>query len=674
MRVPLNFRPGLNSDDTTYAATGAWADSNNVRFYMNRPQTVGGWESLTTSLLSGVCRMAFPWTDNLAGLNVGLGTHSKLQVWSGGALADITPLLAAPPFTLKVDAAIVTNGSPLVTVTHVEHGLAEGEQVVVSGGASVGRIGLAGAYLANVTGANTFTLTAASNATLSKTLANNSLAVENGKPIVTVTEVGHNVADGTSVTVSGAAAIGGITPNGTFLVTWIDADRYRFTFTSNATSTVAAGGGAAVVVVVPASGGGGLKVAPQRPFLPGSVDGTGGAGFGTGTYSTGGYSEPSTTDYFPRTWAMAAWGQQLVASPRGGTVHVWESDTAVRAKPLDNAPARVTHMLVAPQDQIFALGCNEEVSGVFNPLCIRHSAVRKNTEWSTGGNTTAREYVLPGGGRIVAGRVIGPYLLIWTSHGLFLGTFVGSLQQVWRFDRIADKCGLIGPNAAVVVNQAAYWLGVDGQFYRYGLGGGVEPISCAIRDDLFNNLTPAQADKIVASSNSRFSEVRWDYPDVRDGVENSRYVALSTIGQGWFRGKMARSAFADAGPSQDPIGVTPKGNVYWHERGNTADGQAFEWSIETADQYIGEEQTALLLGLWPDMKNQIGPVNVTAISRLKPQGDENIKGPFAMAVGEDKVDFRCSGRLFRLRFTGGSVPTFARIGQIAVNLAAAGKR
>lgn len=674
MKIPLKMSPGLNSDDTTYAASGAWADSNNVRFHMNLPQTIGGWERLTTSLLTGVCRMAFPWTDNLAGLNVGLGTHSHLQVWAGGTLADITPALALPLFTLKSGAVTVVNGSPVVTLSHLGHGLATGEQVEVSEAANIGRITLAGAYAVTVIDETSFTLTAASNAVLSKMLGANPLAVETGKPTVTVTEVGHNIADGMSVTVSGAAAVGGITPNGTFIATRIDANRYRFTFGSNATSTVAAGGGAAVVVAVPATGGAGLKIAPQRAFQLGSIDGTGGAGFGTGAYSTGGYSEPSTADYFPRTWTMGAWGQQLIASPRGGAAYLWENDTAIVAKPLANAPARITHLLVAPQDQVFALGCSEEVSGAFNPLCLRHSSVRKNTEWHTGSATTAREYVLPGGGRIVAGRVIGPYLLIWTSHSLFLGTYVGSLQQVWRFDRVAEKCGLIGPNAAVVVNQAAYWFGGDGQFYRYALGGGVEPIPCPIRDDFFDNLAPAQADKIVASSISRFAEVRWDYPDVRDGVENSRYVALSTTGQGWFRGRMARSAFADAGPSSDPIGVAPDGNVYWHERGHTADGQALSWWIETADQYLDEDFTILLRGLWPDVKSQKGPLNVTAISRLKPQGDENIKGPFPMAVGEDKVDFRCSGRLFRLRFAGNSVPSFARLGEISVDIVQAGKR
>jgi hypothetical protein len=62
------------------------------------------------------------------------------------------------------------------------------------------------------------------------------------------------------------------------------------------------------------------------------------------------------------------------------------------------------------------------------------------------------------------------------------------------------------------------------------------------------------------------------------------------------------------------------------------------------------------------------------ISRFKPQGDETVKGPYAMAPGEDKVDFRATGRLFRLRFEGNSGPTSARFGQISVDLVSAGKR
>lgn len=674
MRAVLSIPPGLNSDDTTYRASGRWADSNNVRFDRGAPQTIGGWESIVTDPLAGVCRGAFGWTDNIGGLNIAFGTHRSLDVWTGGVLADITPGKALPGIVLPDRSVRATDAAPLLTISLPSHGLQDGEEIELKGESAVGRIVLDGRYVISVLDEATFSITAALNADLSKTLATNPLAVESGKPTVTVTEATHRIADGATVTIAGAANVGGINPNGAFVVTRIDADRYRYSAGANATST-ATGGGAAVVATVPEAGGGGAVLVPQRLLAEGAVDGTGGAGYGTGAYSTGGYSEPSAADYFPRTWALGAWGQQLLASPRGGTIYLWENDPSQVAEPLMNAPARVSHMVVAAsQEMLFALGCNEEVSRTFNPACIRHCSVRKNWEWHTAADTTAREYILPGGGRIVAGRAVGSYLLVWTNHSLFLGSYVGSLGQPWRFDRIAEKCGLIGPNAAVVVNQAAYWLGVDGQFYRYGLGGGVEPVPCPIRDDLFDHLTPSQADKIVASSISRFSEVRWDYPDARDGVENSRYVALSLSGQGWYRGRMARSAFTDAGPSADPIGVAPDGRIYWHERGHSADGRPLDWSLETADLHLGAENTGVLLGVWPDVERQIGVINFSIASRLTPQGGEKSSGPFAFAAGARKIDLRSHGRLFRLRFEGSSLPSFARFGELSVQFEPAGER
>jgi hypothetical protein len=298
----------------------------------------------------------------------------------------------------------------------------------------------------------------------------------------------------------------------------------------------------------------------------------------------------------------------------------------------------------------------------------------ENGGWTTTSATTAREYVLPGGGRIVGGRVIGPYLLIWTTHALFLGTYVGSLTQPWRFDRVGEKCGLIGPNAAVVVGQTAYWLGPDLQFYRYGLGGAPEPLSCPVRQALVDNIAPSQGDKIVASSISVFGEVRFDYPDVRDGLENSRYVLLSLADGAWSRGLMARTAMVDAGPSQHPIGVDPTGAVYYHERGASADGAPFSWFIESADQYLDPNATAMARGFWPDIAGQVGPVVLDIISRFEPQGAERAYGPFAMAPGQDRVDFRSSGRLFRIRFSGGSAPTACRIGKPIFDITSAGSR
>jgi hypothetical protein len=60
MRLPLDFPGGLKSDDTAFVASPAWADGSNVRFRLDKPQTIGGWESIISSTLTGVCRSILP--------------------------------------------------------------------------------------------------------------------------------------------------------------------------------------------------------------------------------------------------------------------------------------------------------------------------------------------------------------------------------------------------------------------------------------------------------------------------------------------------------------------------------------------------------------------------------------------------------------------------------------
>lgn len=678
MRVPLDTPPGIFSDDTTHAAPGRWADCSGIRWAQGRPESRGGCERLVDTLLTGVCRSIFHWVDNQSVLDIAFGTHSSLEVFSSGTLYDITPTLALPARVFS-DPFHVTDGSTTVAIPWAGHGLSTGETIVVSGAVSVGRIPLSGSYAVTKVDDDNLTITAASAADPIKTLGANPLAVTNGSPIVTVTETGHNIADGTSVTFSGATAVGGITPNGTFPITVINANSYKFTFTSNATGT-ASGGGSAVVATTPSVGGGAAaKLAPQRAYAAGSIDGTGGAGYGTGAYDTGAYSAPSSTEFYPRTWSMAAWGANLIANWRGGPICGWENDTGTRAAPLLNSPQRVTACLVSDTDQVFALGCNEEVSGVFNARCIRHSNVRDNTVWNTASDTTAREYVLPGGGEIITGRLIGSAIAVWTTHALFIGSYVGSLDQPWRFDQIATRCGVIGPNAVVVVGSQAFWLGPDLQFYSYALGGSVQPVDCPIRNDMADNMAPSQGDKVVASSTTSFLEIRFDYPDVRDGVENSRYVTLIISGQdagAWARGQgaWARTAYVDAGPAPYPVSADASGRALWQERGHSDDGAALSGFLESTDNYLDESRTSLIQGIWPDIAGQVGPVWISIISRFKPQATSVTKGPVSLAPGQGKADIRANGRLHRVRYDFNSAPFKARWGRLVFDVTLTGGR
>lgn len=601
-RVPLNIPPGLVSDDTGFAAGGAWIDADKVRFWRGKWQVIGGWENFNGLPVTGTCRNILPWTDTSDALNVAFGTHSNLQIGASGTLYDVTPTKALPPSTRT-----------------------------------------------------------------------NPLSVVSGSAVVTVKQPGHGMATGASVVVSGASAIGGITPNGTFTVTVTDVATYTYTFTSNATSTVTGGGGT-------------VTLTPQTAFVAGNIDGLGGAGFGTGTFSGGAFSTPSTQTTFPRTWALSTYGQTLIANPRGGTVYQWSNDTSAIAVPVANAPSQIMFALVAPQRQLIAFGCNEEVSGVFNPLCIRGSDLENISDWTTSSTNNAFEVILEGGGQIVAARLAGAYIFVWTDTALYLGTYIGDPSQTWRFDRLGERCGLVGPNAVTVGGQTAFWISPDLQFHQCGLGGSPAIVASPQQAMLAKYLAASQQEKLVVSTLSQFGEVWAFYPDSRDGSENSRYISVGAISnasavseaqslvQGaWSRGTLARTAFVDAGPYQYPLGVDVSGNVYLHERNHSADGAAFAWYIESGAQSLGEgDRMMQVKGLWPDFQDQMGPVSVTVYTRKYPQDTDRARGPYAMTVGQSKRDFRASGRMLRMRFSGNAAPTYARQGRLEFETEATG--
>jgi hypothetical protein len=93
MRIPLSPPPGIDSDDTTFAAEGRWADGSNVRFSNGMAQTIRG-QVVAFALSSGSACMAIgSYKDSTGASYVAYGTTSTLSVGVGiAAPADITPV------------------------------------------------------------------------------------------------------------------------------------------------------------------------------------------------------------------------------------------------------------------------------------------------------------------------------------------------------------------------------------------------------------------------------------------------------------------------------------------------------------------------------------------------------------------------------------------------------
>ncbi|MEM9584786.1 MAG: hypothetical protein AAGA08_16870 [Pseudomonadota bacterium] len=426
--------------------------------------------------------------------------------------------------------------------------------------------------------------------------------------------------------------------------------------------------------------GGDLFDITPTDLVTGLVDGTGGRGFGTGAFSTGNFSEPSTGDFFPLTWSLDNFGDNLIANARGQKIWRWQNDTSVVAAIIPNAPTQVNFIAVTSSRQIVAYGCNEEVGDAFNPRCIRFCDIEDPEDWTTSTTNNAGEFILRNAGTLLSARHLGDGQLVLTDEGAFYQQFVGSESTTFRFTRIGTNCGIIGPRAVSVLGQRAMWMSPDARFWTVTVGGAPQRVPGPLEREIGDNLATVQDAKIYAGTVSEFGEIWWFYPDSRDGNENSRYVAYSVPiaqagGNPWFAGVLDRTAWHDASPSPHVIGADPDGNIYWHERGRSANGGMINWHAETGDIALSDGTRALQVrGMWPDFEDQQGPINVSVITRFDQRGVKQTHGPFAVLPTTSQVPFRATGNIMSLRFEGAAGPTFGRLGKLTYDATARGRR
>lgn len=408
-------------------------------------------------------------------------------------------------------------------------------------------------------------------------------------------------------------------------------------------------------------------------LTPGNIDDTE-LGYGSGPYGDGPYGGGPNAQFYPRTWSFANFGEYLMASPRGETLFVWQNNVGLDATVITQAPDHIGSMLVTPQRQVMAFGCEEVVSGTYNGMTIRWSHFQNYTSWTPATSNSAGEYTLADtGSRIVAARLLGNYIGIWTDTSVWLGTYVGSASQIYRFDRIEKNCGLAAANAVTVIDQVAYWLTPDLRFYAWQVGLPPKPVTCPIEREFKENVVVEQIDKVVSTSLSEFGEVWWHYPDLRDGVENSRAVFLNLADGSWSKSRRARTATIDSGPQRYPVFVSPTGVIYYHENGKDADGEPLTGFIRSSDQYFDNAQRRLLLkNIWPDFEAQQGDIAMTIRYRAHPQATERTKGPIMLQAGRSKRDFLADGAIFSIEFAWNSAPAFWRAGLPTFEVVATG--
>jgi hypothetical protein len=132
----LQFKPGLNRDQTNYAGEGGYYECDKVRFRSGFPQKIGGWLRYGTFTLIGTCRQMYSYITSFSDNVQVLGTNKKLYLDVGGNLINITPLRATnPTFTAPAtnNCFSTVNGSTTITVTIIGCSAVAGNYVQISG-------------------------------------------------------------------------------------------------------------------------------------------------------------------------------------------------------------------------------------------------------------------------------------------------------------------------------------------------------------------------------------------------------------------------------------------------------------------------------------------------------------------------------------------------------------
>lgn len=422
----------------------------------------------------------------------------------------------------------------------------------------------------------------------------------------------------------------------------------------------------------------GLPAGNVDSSLPSGWGGSGvdaGAGTAWGAGAWGGVVPQSMTDNYgnPRTWTLAAWGEDLIACPRGGGIYHWVAALGVgtRAAIIPEAPIRNLGVFVTEDDRhLVAYGAHDGASD--DPLRVAWPNQETLDDWVAVALNTAGDRRLENGNEVVGRIAVTGGSLLLTDTAAYLMRYIGG-QDVFSIKRVGGKNGMVGPLAGIEIDGVAYWMG-DDAFYSYD--GGLRTTVCDVHAHVFDNVNKTEAHKISCGSNKRYGEALWFYPS-GGAVEIDRFVGVNA--DGWSIGSLQRTTWIDDNiVTSTPIATDAAGNVYQHEIATTDHlGQEISYRLETSDIYAPVPEPAAGSGtmqmrkIIPDFERTSGTHFVTIETRDYPQRSPRIKGPYSYDAAKVAFPVRARAAAFRLRFHGSGD---FRMGRVEAKLAKDGAR
>jgi len=569
----LQFKPGVNRDQTNYTNEGGWFECDKVRFRSGYPQKLGGWLRYGAFTIIGICRQMFNWITTQSDNYLAMGTSKKVYLEAGTEVYDITPLqhtsttlgASAGPFT-------ATSGSPTITVsysTDTAYNPEVGNYVTFSGASSLG-----GNITADV---------------LNKAF---------GYEILTVNTVAYTYTINVGVNANGSdTGNGGATVTAKYDIdVGYDIDTYGYGWGAGTWGRLGWGSGAVTPVVL-----------QQRDWFFNNFD--------------------NDLVMNIRNGPIYYWERSAGITSRAALL----SATTINGVAPADVPAEATEILVSQNDKhLLAFGATPYGGGDFDPLLIRWATQDQPNVWTPLATNSAGFLRLSRGSKIVCAITTRQEILVYTEGTLNSLQFLGTVD-VFSLQELADNISIISPRAVSVVNNVAYWMGKD-KFYAYS--GRVETLPSTLRNHVFTNLNFAQADQIVSGTNEGWNEIWWFYPTANSQV-NDAYVVYNHLEKIWYYGTIHRTAWLDSPVREYPQAVGDY-KLYNHEQGTNDDDLPMTATISSSDfDLVDGDQFILTKRIIPDLSFSGSTANTpTATMYIKPR---NFPGSAYSNIDSDNV-------------------------------------
>ncbi len=452
-----------------------------------------------------------------------------------------------------------------------------------------------------------------------------------------VTDTAHSVQVGDIVNFQNFTnPVGGLTIDGDFeCIAVTDTDNYVLQAPINATSTVTLSGATGDYIYEITVGA----------VSTGSVNGWGTSTWGAETWGTPRTGSTFTLDL--RTWSLDNWGEDLIASPRGLKIYVWDKSVGLgtRATEITQAPITNLRVLVSPENrQLIALGAHNGTDS--DALFIAWTDNEDFTTWISAVGNTAGDKRVGEGSELITGITTRSGILLFTDKSVHIMQPTGG-KAIYSFRQLGGGISITGPSAVTDANGVVYFMGKT-NFYVYD--GSLRVLQCPVWTHVYDNFNREQAFSTYCSHSKDFNEVWWFYPSSGQST-NDRYVVYNYLEGIWYFGVMDRSSFRDFSPFLGlPFGLDSNGLLYTHEDGDDADTVGMPSFIESGDISMADGDELIHISkLIPDFDRLNGSVSVTLKGKKYPQGHEFTSGPYTANDSTAEMGVRIRARQVAIR-------------------------